>query len=186
MLVDLFIEQALDLVAHGCVGITTNCGFLSIVQDQVAGAVPVPVATSSLMQVPMVQAMLPPGKRAGILTIWKPTLTVRHLAAANVALDTPVWGTGAGREFTRAILGDEPQIDFSACRANMIDAARAFHAARPGLGAIVLECTNMVPYAADVRRVTGLPVFSIFNFVQWFQQSLMPPRFPHALDEPRL
>lgn len=185
VLVDLFIEQALDLVAHGCDGITTNCGFLSIVQDQVASAVPVPVATSSLMQVPMVQAMLPPGRRAGILTISKSTLTDRHLAAAKVPPDTPVWGTEGGREFTRAILGDELDIDFAACRADMIDAARAFHAAHPELGAIVLECTNMVPYAADVRRVTGLPVFSIYSFVQWFQQSLMPRRFPDALDDPR-
>ncbi|MBU2959799.1 aspartate/glutamate racemase family protein [Citreicella sp. C3M06] len=185
VLVDLFIEQAQDLVAHGCDGITTNCGFLAIVQDKIARAVPVPVATSSLMQVPMVQAMLPPGKRAGILTISKSTLTNRHLAAANVPLDTPVWGTEGGREFTRAILGDEPEIDFAVCRADMIDAARDFHAAHPELGAIVLECTNMVPYAADVRRVTGLPVFSIYSFVQWFQQSLMPRRFPDALDDPR-
>ncbi len=184
-LADLFIAQALDLVAHGCDGITTNCGFLAIVQDQVARAVPVPVATSSLMQVPMVQAMLPPGRRAGILTISKSTLTPQHLAAANVAPDTPVWGLEAGREFTRAILNDEPEIDFAACRSDMIDAARAFHAAHPELGAIVLECTNMTPYAADLRRVTGLPVFSIYNFVQWFQQSLMPPRFACDLDDPR-
>jgi hypothetical protein len=51
-------------------------------------------------------------------------------------------------------------------------------AAHPDLGAILLECTNMVPYAADVRAVTGLPVFSILNFVSWFQASLVPPRFP--------
>ena len=75
VLVDLFIAAAQDLVAHGCDGITTNCGFLSIVQDQIASAVPVPVATSSLMQVPMVQAMLPTGKRVGILTISPGTLS---------------------------------------------------------------------------------------------------------------
>ena len=83
-LVDLFIAEAKELVASGCDGITTNCGFLSIVQDKLAAAVPVPVATSSLMQVPMVQAMLPAGKRVGILTISKETLTPAHLAAANV------------------------------------------------------------------------------------------------------
>jgi hypothetical protein len=43
-----------------------------------------------------------------------------------------------------------------------------------------MECTNMMPYAADVRRVTGLPVFSILSFVSWFQSALAPPRFPEA------
>jgi len=41
----------------------------------------------------------------------------------------------------------------------------------------VLECTNMVPYAADIRAATGLPVFSIETFVTWFHAGLVPRRF---------
>jgi len=52
-----------------------------------------------------------------------------------------------------------------------------FQAAHADLGAILLECTNMMPYAVDVRRVTGLPVFSIRSFVCWFQSALAPARF---------
>lgn len=185
-LVDAFIEAAKDLVASGCDGITTNCGFLSIVQDQLAKAVPVPVATSSLMQTPMVQAMLPPGKRPGILTISKETLTPAHLEAANVPLDTPIVGTEGGRVFTRDILGDAPEIDFAACREDMLDAARQLVIEHDDIGAIILECTNMTPYAADVRRLTGLPVFSIYTFLRWFHQALVPDRFPVELDDPLL
>ncbi|WP_107495631.1 aspartate/glutamate racemase family protein [Thalassobius sp. I31.1] len=185
LLVDKFIEAAKDLVASGCDGITTNCGFLAIVQDQLTEAVPVPVATSSLMQQPMVQATLPPGKRAGILTISKETLTDRHLEAAGVPLDTPVWGTEGGNVFTRDILGDAPQIDFAACREDMIKAATDFVKAHPDLGAIVLECTNMTPYAADVRRMTGLPVYSIYTLLKWFHESLVPDRFAQGLDDPK-
>ncbi|APX22024.1 MAG: aspartate/glutamate racemase family protein [Rhodobacteraceae bacterium] len=184
VLVDLFIAAAQDLVAHGCDGITTNCGFLSIVQDQIASAVPVPVATSSLMQVPMVQAMLPTGKRVGILTISPGTLTDAHLSAAGVPLDTPVMGTSPDGEFTRKILGNASEIDFAACRTEMLAAGRALIEEHPDVGAIVLECTNMTPYAADLRRATGLPVFSIYTFLQWFQQSLMPDRFAGGVDDP--
>ena len=38
----------------------------------------------------------------------------------------------------------------------------------PEVGAIVLECTNMPPFAAAVQRKTGLPVFdytTLANFV---------------------
>lgn len=185
-IVDGFIEAAKDLVASGCDGITTNCGFLSIVQDQIADAVAVPVATSSLMQVPLVQAMLPAGRRVGVITISKENLTPEHLAAAKVPPDTPIVGTEGGRAFTHGILDDQPEIDFAACELDLRDAALELVTKHSDIGAIVLECTNMTPYAADVRKITGLPVFSIYTFVRWFQQSLAPDRFSPHLDDPRI
>ncbi|MCV2889037.1 aspartate/glutamate racemase family protein [Ruegeria aquimaris] len=184
-LLDTFVEAGRDLVATGADGITTNCGFLALVQDELRAALGVPVATSSLMQVPMVQALLPPGKKVVILTISKATLTHAHLAAAGVPLDTPVYGTDKGRVFTRDILGDAPAIDFAACRLDMLDAADEIMAQEPDAGAIVLECTNMVPYAADLRKRTGLPIYSIYSMVTWFQSGLMPRRFELILDDPR-
>ncbi|KUJ76246.1 hypothetical protein AVO45_13130 [Ruegeria marisrubri] len=184
-LLDAFIDAGRDLVAMGADGITTNCGFLALVQNELREALGVPVATSSLMQVPMVQALLPPGKRTVILTISKATLTDAHLTAAGVPLDTPVYGTDAGKAFTRGILGDALEIDFAACRQDMLDAADEIVAGEPDAGAIVLECTNMVPYAADIRKRTGLPVYSIHSMIQWFQAGLMPRRFDPELGDPR-
>ena len=176
-LLPLFIEAARELVADGVDGITTNCGFLSLMQAELQAAVPVPVATSSLMQVGLVNALLPPGKRAGILTISASTLTPAHLAAAGVPEDTPIGSTEQGAEFTRAILGNELTLDVDAARADNVSAAMAMVDAHPDLGAFVLECTNMVPYAADIRAATGLPVFSIESFVTWFQSGLSPRRW---------
>jgi Asp/Glu/hydantoin racemase len=180
-LLDAFIAAARDLVADGADGITTNCGFLALYQPELAAAVPVPVATSSLMQVATVNRLLAPGRRAGVLTISASALTPLHLERAGVPPGTPVGSTEGGREFTRAILGNEPELDVAAARADNVEAARALQAAHPDLGAIVLECTNMVPYAADIRAATGLPVFSIASFVTWFHTALVPPRFPPPL-----
>lgn len=177
-LLEVFIEAARDLVADGVDGITTNCGFLSLFQAELAASVPVPVATSSLMQVAMVNKLLAPGRRAGVLTVSKSTLTPRHLEAAGVPEGTPIGTTEGGREFTRAILGNEMHLDVDLARQDNIDAARALMAGNPDLGALVLECTNMVPYAADIRQATGLPVFSIESFVSWFQSGLVPRRYP--------
>lgn len=183
-LTDLFIDAARDLVASGADGLTTNCGFLSLIQEEVAAACGVPFASSSLMQVPAVQAMLPNGKRVGIITISKDSMTEAHLRAAKVPLDVPIVGTDGGREFTRAILNDEPSMDFAACRLDLLDAARDLLNRYGDIGAIVLECTNMVPYAADIRKQTGLPVYSIYTYVNWFQSGLMPRRFGVQLDDP--
>lgn len=174
---DAFIDAARDLVADGVDGITTNCGFLSLFQPELAQAVPVPVATSSLMQVAMVNRLLAPDRRAGVLTISGSTLTADHLAAAGVPPDTPIGSTEGGAEFTRAILGNEPELDVELARQDNVAAALAMTAAHPELGAIVLECTNMGPYAADIAKATGLPVFSIVNFITWFQAGLVPRRF---------
>jgi Asp/Glu/hydantoin racemase len=49
----------------------------------------------------------------------------------------------------------------------------------PDVGAIVLECTNMPPYAADVQRATGVPVFDIISLVSLVHGALVaaiPPR----------
>src|SRR5215212_378507 len=102
-----FVAAATDLVDLGAEAITTNCGFLSIFQREIAAAVGVPVATSSLMQVPWVQATLPPGRRVGVLTISAATLTPAHLEAASVPLDTPIAGTESGREFFRVLIRAE-------------------------------------------------------------------------------
>lgn len=186
-MVDDFIEAAKELVAAGCDGITTNCGFLALTQARISAAVPVPVATSSLMQIPMVQALLPPGKKVAVLTISKATLTPDHLRAAGVAdpADIPIFGTDNGRSFTRAILDDHEAIDFADCRLDLLDAAQEIVQSDRDIGAIVLECTNMTSYAADIRKVTGLPVYSIYTFVNWFHSGLMPDRFRLDLEDPR-
>ncbi len=176
-LLETFIDAGRELVDRGADGITTNCGFLALFQDELQEALRVPVATSSLMQVPMVQSLLPKDRRVGILTISEATLTDKHLTAAGVPLDTPIQGTDDGQEFTRAILGNEESLDVGRARQDNVTFALKLVKDNPDLGAIVLECTNMVPYAADIRAATGLPVYSIYSFVTWFQAGLQPRTF---------
>ena len=180
-----FIAAARELVADGVDGITTNCGFLSLFQDELAHAVNVPVVASALMQVPILQTVLPPGQRVGIITISRPSLSEDHLNHANVPLDTPIIGTDGGRELSRVILDDEPEMNVELARLDMIDAGRSLIEEHGNIGAILLECTNMVPYAADLRREFGLPIFSIYTFVTWFQSALMPPVFDRRIGDPR-
>jgi hypothetical protein len=172
-----FIDAARDLIRDGADGITTNCGFLSLFQEELSAALQVPVATSSLMQVAMVNCLLPKGKRAGVLTISSSTLTSLHLQKAGVPAGTPIGSTEGGKEFTRAILGNELKLDVDAARQDNVEAALAMQSAHPELGAFVLECTNMLPYAADIQRATGLPTYSMYSFVSWFQSGLSPREF---------
>ncbi|HCH31340.1 MAG TPA: hypothetical protein DE045_00170 [Oceanospirillaceae bacterium] len=176
-MLDAFIEAGQRLVQRGVSGIITSCGFLSIYQQELASALGVPVLTSSLMQVASVNATLPVNKRAAILTISKSALKDKYLHAANVPLDTPIGSTEGGKEFSRRILNNEKTLNIELARQDNVNAAQALLATDSSIGALVLECTNMVPYAADIAAATGVPVYSMYNLVNWFQISLMPPEF---------
>ena len=178
-----FLDAAADLVAQGAEAITTNCGFLALFQRELAAHAKVPVATSSLMQVPWVQATLPPGKRVGIVSVSAQSLTPRHLEAAGVPLDTPIAGTEGGQEFFRVlILGEKQDMDVGLAAKDILDAARGLVARHPDIGAIVLECTNMPPYAHVVREALGIPVFDIYSLIAWLHAGLRPRDFGPPAD----
>ncbi|MBD0272660.1 MAG: aspartate/glutamate racemase family protein [Acetobacteraceae bacterium] len=173
-----FLDGAAELVRLGAEAITTSCGFLSLFQAELAAHAGVPVATSSLMQVPWVQATLPPGKRAGVVTVSASSLTPAHLAAAGAPADTPVAGTENGREFFRVLIrAEKDDLDVDAAERDVLDAGRDLVSRHPEVGAIVLECTNMPPYAVALREAVGLPVFDIRSLVGCLHAGLRPRAF---------
>jgi len=175
-LLPAFVEGARALERDGVLAITTSCGFLARLQRELASAVTVPVFTSSLMLIPLVSRMLAPDKVVGILTIDSDSLTEKVLAAAGVSAGMPVVVAGleTEEEFHRAILEDRPAFDVDRSRAEHVRVASRLVADHPNAGAVVLECTNMPPYRADIQRVTGLPVFDIVHLVTLVHQALLP------------
>jgi Asp/Glu/hydantoin racemase len=176
-LLDEFLAAAEELVRLGADGITTTCGFLSLYQHAIAAHVGVPVATSSLMQVPLIERVLPPGKRVGIITVSAANLTAEHLRAAGADPATPVVGTDNGSEFSRVMINDEERLDVAAAERDILAVGDELVASHDGIAAVLLECTNMAPYARALSQRLRLPVFSIYTFVTWFQSGLIPPEF---------
>jgi hypothetical protein len=173
-----FVEAAKELVRLGAEAITTNCGFLSVFQKEIAASVGVPVATSSLMQVPWVQATLPPGKRVGIVTVSGSTLSPAHLEGAGVPIDAPVAGTENGKEFFRVLIkAEKDDMDIALAEQDVVEAGKTLLAKHPEVGAIVLECTNMPPYAATLQQAVQLPVYDIYSMITWFYAGLRPRAF---------
>lgn len=177
---------ALDrLAARGAAAIATSCGFLSLYQETLAARSPVPVLTSSLLQIPLVQAMLPAGQRAGVLTVDAGRLSPAHLAAAGAPPDTPIAGTERGRELTRVVLEDRATLDPAAAEADVLEAGERLARDHPELGAVVLECTNMPPYAGALSRRLGLPVFDAVTLLTWFRTAAAPRSRADGWQTPR-
>jgi Asp/Glu/hydantoin racemase len=181
-LLDAFVDAARFLEREGVGAITTNCGFLVKFQRQMAAAVRVPVFTSSLLLVPLVHRLLAPGRRVGVMTVNAPSLTPEHLAGAGIGADIPlaVIGMETEKEFTRVMLDDELELDVDAAREEHIRVARRLVSEHPDIGAIVLECTNMPPYADEIRRETGVPVFDITSLVRMAHDALAAGQAPRS------
>ena len=156
-----FVAAGKELVEEGASAISTSCGFLGLFQQELEKALPVPVVSSSLLQVSAINQSLAAGKRAGILTIAGSSITPGLLKATGVPPETPIGTTEGGREFTAAILENRDGLDVELARQDNVAAAKRLVAEHQNVGAIVLECTNMPPYANDIAVATGLPVYSI-------------------------
>lgn len=172
-----FLDAAAELVKDGADGITTTGGFLAIFQKQLAAHVNVPVASSSLMQIPLAQALLPPGKRVGVLSVHGDRITPEHWDAVGAAHDTPVMGTERGTEFTRVMLNDEIELDYELAEREIVEAGAELIRRHPDVGAIVCENHNMAPYAKALNARLRVPIFTVYTFVTWFHSGLAPRDF---------
>jgi Asp/Glu/Hydantoin racemase len=172
-----FLDAADDLIAGGCDGITTTCGFLALYQRELTEHCAVPVATSALLQVPMVARILPKAKRPAIITFSAESLTTRHLTSVGVDSATPVIGMSPSSEFQRSIRTGDTSVSIDTLRAEVLDVASRALRDDPTIGALVLECTNLTPYSADLRRTLSLPIFDVVSLIHWFHRSLRPEVF---------
>lgn len=154
-----FLTAAQRLVDQGVAALTTSCGFLVRFQSELQAALALPVWSSSLLLLPELHA-------AGVVTVDAAALGARELAAAGAAPDTPVEGLAPGCAFQRTLLEDRAALDTEDAERQVVAAARRLLQRHPALTDIVLECTNMPPYADAVRRVTGRRVHDITTLVR--------------------
>ena len=175
-LIQPFIEAALELAAEGCKAIATSCGFMAIFQKEIAAAVPVPFVSSSLLQAGMVSKMLKPNQIVGIITARASSLGERHFRGVDIEnVPKVVYGiedTSTGKIFSE----DLNCIDIDLAEKEMLDVTDRMLAEHPNVGAIVLECTNMPPFARAIQARTGLPVFDIITLIKYLHDAVVSPK----------
>ncbi len=165
-----FIEAARELEAGGVAAITGACGFLVLFQRELAEAVSIPLYASSLIQLPMVHAMLGGSMPVGLLVANASALTPRHLAAVGAA-EVPVRVAGMQDcpEFREVMMeGKRDKLDTDRLAAEVLEQA----ATLAGVGAVVIECTDLVPFAYAIQERLGVPVFDIVTLTEMVHASL--------------
>ncbi|SDI54470.1 aspartate/glutamate racemase family protein [Alloyangia pacifica] len=179
-LIQPFIEAAQELEAEGVKAITTSCGFLAPFQKPLAASVNIPVFTSSLLQAPLIHAMLPPGQVIGVFTERAHNLNDDHFRGVGWSMkDIPVQvqGMKPDAEFPATYIGNQPSLRFDVLKEEMVQMTRDFMASCDTPGAILFECTNMCPFSVYVAEEAGLPVFDVNTLINTFYRARNPRRY---------
>lgn len=163
------LRAAKKLERMGCRAIAAECGYFAYFQKDVAGYVDVPVFMSSLLQVPFIQQVIGPKKSVGIVCAQKRFLTVNHLTNVGIDPNSNFVIAGAQDEYGCPqfdTLWDHekrpeiPESYYDKSEEDMIRICKEFVKKNPSIGAIMLECTGMQPFARAIQREVDLPVFS--------------------------
>jgi hypothetical protein len=163
------LTAAKNLENMGCRAIAAECGYFAYFQKEVAGYVDIPVFMSSLLQVPFVQQIIGPQKEVGILCYQRQFLTKIHLQSVGIDLESNYVIGGASDDFQCTELDklwnwevrpEYPEANYQIQEEQMLHACSELVRLHPKIGAIMLECTGMQPFARAIQRQLDLPVFS--------------------------
>lgn len=167
------IGEARKMEAQGVCAITTSCGFNAIFQRELADSVSVPVFTSSLMQIPLVQNMLGKQQQVGVITAKKTALTEKHLKHVGVKNDISIHieGLETCAEWNKIFSSPNEEIDILTVEKDVIRIARSMMN-MGDIGAFILECTDLPPFADAIRRATGRPVFDFVTLTNFIYQAI--------------
>lgn len=171
-LIGPYIDAARKLQLEGVRAITGACGFMALFQQELAAAVEIPVFASSLLQVPFIHRIT--GKRVGIITADSTCLNAAHFAGCGIPEDIPlaVAGMEGHEAFRQGILANIGELDDDQIRRDTVEVAAALQTGHDDLGAILLECSDLPPYAHAVQAATGLPVFDFITMINYVHETL--------------
>lgn len=180
-LLKAYIEVIREFEEVGVRAIMTVCGFNIVFQEELTKVARAPVFTSSLLQLPLVQKMLPEGKKMGIITAngeifnkYKNDL----LSCAGLDPSTPIVIRGMeNEEGWSSIVEVKPFLDQEKIENEVVEVAKRMVSENTDIGAIIFECHNLPPYGKAVQDATSLPVFDILTLVNMVYGAIVKKRY---------
>ncbi|KAF2798715.1 hypothetical protein K505DRAFT_295997 [Melanomma pulvis-pyrius CBS 109.77] len=171
--IERFVAAGKRLAKKGAVGIITSCGFLAMAQQRLAERLPVPIATSALLQIPSIRAFLPARQSIGVLTYDGARLGTAHLEQLGIDPTLVCIRGMPANGHLRAVIQNGAEYDELALEREMVDEATALLQQNPNIGALVLECTQMPPFAEAIQRAAEVPVYDVYTMGMWFYSGLV-------------
>jgi hypothetical protein len=140
-----------------------------------AEGVDVPVALSSLIQIPWIQTLLKPCQQIGVLTASQESFTDKLLRTCGISSDVQekliVKDLEHEPEFSCILEGRGAFNNSIVCQ-EVVEKAIEIVNEGADVGAILLECSDMPPYAAAIQDAVNLPVFDFTTLIRWLYHAV--------------
>ncbi|WP_264214457.1 aspartate/glutamate racemase family protein [Leisingera thetidis] len=178
--VQMCIDAAVQMERDGVRAIAMCCGFFSLIQPVLAKHVAIPVMTSPLMMLPVIRQMIRPDQSVLVVTAAAQLLASEFFTAVGADLNDRITLAGLdGSEVFNAMCmgGSEITCDADVLRADVLAAVDEGRKRDPNIGAVLLECTSLPPFACDAGEAAGLPVFDFIACVEWLHRAVAPKRY---------
>jgi Asp/Glu/Hydantoin racemase. len=174
---DSLIEAVETLKQEGISAVAGDCGLMSLYQRELA-SVGLPVAASSLCQIPMIWQLIGKQGKIGIITGHSEMLRPVHLEESGCGgIPLAVQGMEDEPHFSKIVINGGTELDPALMEKDVLNAAEKLIKNNPEVKAIVLECTNLATYSRAVNELTGLPVFDIVSAVKMLEYAVNPQVF---------
>ncbi|MFR1114551.1 MAG: aspartate/glutamate racemase family protein, partial [Blautia sp.] len=174
-LLDSIIEAARQLELDGCRAVCANCGFFGHYQRLVADALDIPVYLSSMVQVPWALVGMKSGQKLGIMTANSNTLTPSLFEACGISEQMRqrcvVYGAQDEKEFPNILTGNGG-LDYDLVGDELSGIARRMIQEHPDVGAVLLECTDMPPYAHRLQAELHMPVYDAITLIRYVKSTV--------------
>jgi Asp/Glu/hydantoin racemase len=165
--IDLVIKAAIDLQTEGVSFVAADCGLFSPFQQDIADALDIPFIGSALNLIPLIAGFLPGHQKIGLITGDTRLLKRPHLeAAAADPARLVIRGMENSEEFNNVVIDRGPKLDIKAMQAGVLTAAEDLFRSGETIGAVVLECTNLITFRSDIQREFNLPVFDLVSLIE--------------------
>ncbi len=176
---EILLVAGEKLAKGGVKAITSNCGYLGFFQQDLAGHLDVPVFMSSLLQLPLISAMIGHGRKVGVLCAREATFDQSLLERLSIDPEQPivVRGMDQWEHFCQALMIDSGELDAARIEAEIVAAARKMVEEDSSIGAILLECACMPPYSRAVQKAVNLPIFDFITMINYVFSAMVQKKF---------
>ena len=163
------IAVALELQREGVSFVAADGGLFAAFQRHIADALSIPFIGSSLHLLPLIAAFLPASQKIGLITGDTRMLKPAHLEAAGAdPLRLVIRGMEDNREFQNVVIHRGRKLDPQAMQAGVLAAVEDLFRSEQSIGAVVLECTNLITFRSDIQNQFGVPVFDLVSLMEFF------------------
>jgi len=113
------------------------------------------------------------GQKIGVICANRKRLTPDLLDAAGIVdkANIVIIGMEEKPYFRAPILDEKNILDSDKIEKEIVEKATELVTSSPEISSILLECSNMPPYAHAVQKVTGRPVFDFTTLINLFYQA---------------